>query len=484
MTEPGQSTLAGRLDTKLKLDMALFFGGNPDAMDSAASLATWAGYREIELDQALQELAAQGILKRSGGVYTLADDPETRRELAEFAAHYRYTRSGLEDLLETLERDRQRMAERIEELEISTQAIVASMAEGLVVVDPDMKLRFFNDAALEILPGDIGEHLGVHVEEAVPEPSLVSVLRESVTENRPAHGSMVRTSHKGVRHYLLNAKPVAGHIGAPYGYVCVLSDVTEIVELDQLKSDLISFVSHELRGPLTGVKSYADTLVLSGGSLPNEQREAFAQTISREIDRLARLLDGFLDISRIEAGRALEVNAHVFDPVALAREAIGIQQATLDRCPLSLRAEKDRLELVGDKDKVLQVLLNLLSNAVKYSPRGGDVTVTVADEANAVRFSVEDHGLGIDKSLFDQVFTPFYRVREPSTRGVRGTGLGLFLSRHLVEAHGGRLWVESEPGQGSAFHFTIPLRHAEAGGESDEEERSARSDRRGREDHC
>jgi len=468
MSGPEQSTLAGRLNTKLKLDMALFFGGNPDAMDSVASLATWAGYREIELDQALQELAADGVLKRSGGVYTLTDHPETRRELAEFAAHYRYTRSGLEDLLETLERDRQRMAERIEELEISTQAIVASMAEGLVVVDPDMKLRFFNDAALQILPGDIGEQLGRPIEEAVPEPGFVAVLRESVTQNRPARGSLVRKTHKGVRHYLVNAKPVIGSGGAAFGHVCVLSDVTEIVELDQLKSDLISFVSHELRGPLTGVKSYAETLVLSGGRLGDEQREAFAQTISREVDRLARLLDGFLDISRIEAGRALEVNAHVFDPVALAREAIEIQRATLDRCPLGLRAQQDRLELVGDKDKVLQVLVNLLSNAVKYSPQGGDVTVTVASDGDAVRFAVEDHGLGIDAGLFEQVFTPFYRVRESSTRGVRGTGLGLYLSRHLVEAHGGRLWVESEPGLGSVFHFTIPLRRAEAGGENDE----------------
>ncbi len=238
--------------------------------------------------------------------------------------------------------------------------------------------------------------------------------------------------------------------------------MTELRELDSLKSDLIGFVSHELRGPLTSIKSYATTLRSQMERLTVEQQQQFTDVICREVDRLARLVDGFLDVSKIEAGRAIELRLETFDAIALAEEALAIQRNVRSKCTLALEVDEDREEtgsipLSADRDKVLQVLLNLLSNAVKYSPDGGDVVLRVIRcGEQGVRFEVLDEGLGMEASQLQQLFTPFHRVRDVRTRSIRGTGLGLHLSKHLVEAHGGRIWVDSKPGEGSRFFFTIP----------------------------
>jgi two-component system phosphate regulon sensor histidine kinase PhoR len=458
-----ETTLSGKLDSKIKLDVALFFGGNPDAIDSAASLGTWAGYREAEMEEALQELCRDGLLVQSGSVYRLTSDPEMRQMLGRFLGQYEQARQSVEDVIDGLERDRERMAERIEELEISTQAIVKSMGEGIVVVDPELRLRFANRAAADILGDALVHGLGEPITELVEEGALLEALRESKDFTGEGRREIETIGPHGQRYYLIHANAITTEEGDVYGHICVLSDITELRELDNLKSDLISFVSHELRNPLGAVKSYADTLVIHSERLDEEKRREFAEVISQEVDRLARLIDGFLDISRIEAGRGLDLVLREFDAVALARRAVEIQSAAGDECPLSLEAPDEEIPMVADRDKILQVLLNLLSNAVKYSPEGGEVTLSVARPDNEVQFTVIDQGLGIDSNQMAQIFTPFYRVRRSETRSVRGTGLGLYLSRHLVEAHGGRLWVESEPGQGSRFYVALPERSAENG---------------------
>lgn len=460
MPAQDDTLLTGKLDSKVKLDLALFFAGNPDAMDSAASLGTWAGYREAEMEKALAELCRDGILVRSGAVYRLTPEPPTRERLAQFQQQYEQARRTIEDLIAGLERDRQRLAERIEELEISTQAIVQGLGEGIVVVDSGLRLRFANQAAADIFGDALIHGLGEPIAELVEEGALLDALQESREFAGEGRRDIETVGPSGPRHYLLHANAITTDEGEVHGHICLLSDVTELRELDSLKSDLISFVSHELRNPLGAVKSYADTLVRHAERLDAEQRRRFAEVISQEVDRLARLIDGYLDISRIEAGRALELMLREVDAAALARRAVDIQTAAGSECPLELDVPEGPLMFVADKDKVLQILLNLLSNAVKYSPEGGKIELRLVERPDEVQFTVSDRGLGIDESQMRSIFTPFYRVRRSETRGVRGTGLGLYLSRHLAEAHGGRLWVDSTPGHGSDFHVVLPRRAA------------------------
>lgn len=457
MANAGQQALTGRLDSKIKLDVALFFAENPDAMDSAASIGTWAGYHMAEMEQALEELCADGLLTCHGQTYRLTDDQSLRAELRHFAAHYRQARRGVEDVIAGLERERRRMAERIEELEVSMRAIVGGMGDALIVVGSDLSVKFANSAAQALLGEAIGE-VGRPLQDTGAPPELVEAFKDSADRAERVRASLVSSSHAGTRYYQADVSPILRHGGELYGLVGVLADVTELRRLDNLKSELIRFVSHELRNPLTALKSCADTLVIASEHLDHDRQQKFSQVISREVDRLARLVDGFLDISKIEAGRALDLHGRVFDAVQLAREAIELQRTASDRCTLSLLPTEEPIEVQADRDKTLQVLLNLLSNAQKYSPGGGEITVAVTRLNGDVHFSVCDQGVGIQPGELDQIFTPFYRADEATTRTVRGTGLGLYLSRKLVEAHGGRMWVESEPGRGSTFHFVLPSR--------------------------
>ena len=215
-------------------------------------------------------------------------------------------------------------------------------------------------------------------------------------------------------------------------------------------------MSHELRNPLGAVKSYADTLVIHADRLDEAKKREFAEVISQEVDRLARLIDAYLDISRIEAGRALELVLREVDAAGLAHRAATIQTAAEAERRIETDVPEGPVTITADKDKVLQILLNLLSNAVKYSPNGGSITLRLVELPDEVQYVVSDQGLGMDENQMRGIFTPFYRVRRSETRKVRGTGLGLYLSKHLAEAHGGRLWAESVPGQGSDFHLALP----------------------------
>lgn len=228
--------------------------------------------------------------------------------------------------------------------------------------------------------------------------------------------------------------------------------------IEQMKDRLLALASHELRTPLTAIKGYALT-VLQGGTLaPDSIETECLQSIVQGADHLTRLIDGFLDLSKVEAGRGIDLVPEDFDVRAMVDEAVGIAAMAARRCTYVVVCGEDVRTLRADRYKLLLVLTNLLSNADKYSPGGGEVIVRVTRAPGELRFAVEDRGMGIPADACDALFTPFHRVRDPRAMDIRGTGLGLSLSKHLVEAHGGRIWVDSEVGRGTTVVFTIPAR--------------------------
>jgi len=227
-------------------------------------------------------------------------------------------------------------------------------------------------------------------------------------------------------------------------------------KVDQLKDSLLAFASHELRTPLTAVRGYAETLLLQDAEELGRLTIELLGCIIQASDHLTRLIDGFLDLSRVDAGRPIELVQQEFDVRGMVEEAVEIQRLAARRCAFEAQYGPGTGTLRGDRYKLMLVLTNLLSNADKYSPGGGTVQVEVAREGDQVRFAVTDHGTGMPPEALEQVFVPFYRLLEPRHREVRGTGLGLCLCKHLVEAHGGRIWIESELGRGSRVQFTVP----------------------------
>ena len=245
--------------------------------------------------------------------------------------------------------------------------------------------------------------------------------------------------------------------------------VERLQEADRVKSNFLATVSHELRTPLTSVIGYSEMLLEGiAGPLNDEQRE-YVRTVMEKGDQLLQLITGILDISRMEAGQMKFAREpfELADVVSVALSTIA-PHARSKKLNLQLALPDELPRLYGDRDKVRQVLLNLLGNAVKFTPEGGAITIRAhvepADEdvpREMVRVEVEDTGIGISSEHHVRVFDPFYQVDNTSTREYGGTGLGLNIVRRFIEAHSGRVGVDSEEGRGATFWFTLPTAAAD-----------------------
>lgn len=231
------------------------------------------------------------------------------------------------------------------------------------------------------------------------------------------------------------------------------TQIAALQELNRLKDEFVSTISHELRTPLTYLISGSE--LLQTGSLPADQQREVLREITRAAETMSRIVEDLLDLSRLGTGRFRLERA----PVALEgliRRVVHSIETGAPRHRFRVLIAHDLPPALADPVRVEQVLLNLLTNAVRYSPGGGTITVSARPSAEGVGVRVRDQGIGIPADKLERIFEKFYRVETPQVRGVRGSGLGLAICKELVEAHGGRIWVESQEGVGSTFSFTLP----------------------------
>ncbi|MCE1246030.1 MAG: ATP-binding protein [Firmicutes bacterium] len=236
-------------------------------------------------------------------------------------------------------------------------------------------------------------------------------------------------------------------------------------EANRLKSEFVSIVSHELRSPLTVIKTYTSALhrdvSLGKNVISEEQKLDIYTTIDREVDRLMNLINKLLDVSRIDAGKPMELNLRDCDLKGLLKIILKLQKTSkfyLDSHIIKDNIPEDLPNIVCDQEKLSQILSNLMENALKYSPGGGDINVTVAYDSEWVVFSIRDKGLGIPKEHLGKLFKKYERFEDEDRKTIPGTGLGLYLIKHLVDLHGGKIWVDTEQGKGSEFKFSLPRR--------------------------
>ncbi len=337
-----------------------------------------------------------------------------------------------------------------------TEAMLFSIADGVIAVNNDARVILVNSAAERILglpPFSYIEQR--HVKEVIRIPALANLFLRSLNSGREM-AEEIRLEGPERKVLKVETSLIEDEPGKSLGIIAIIRDVTTLRELEQAKSDFVSTVSHELRTPLTSIKAYTATLRRRDVSFDEETRQQFLRVIEEETDRLTRLISDLLDMSRIESGR-LELKKREFDLVKLAEIVVGKLESQSAKHTLILAPECDNTKVYADPDKIEQVLMNLLDNAIKYSPQGGEVRVGIGKQRHMVRCSITDPGVGIPAEHIPHIFEKFHRVDNRSTREVYGTGLGLYVSKSIVEAHGGNIWVESEPGKGSTFHFTLPL---------------------------
>jgi two-component system, OmpR family, phosphate regulon sensor histidine kinase PhoR len=319
------------------------------------------------------------------------------------------------------------------------------MVEGVVAADERGRIVTANAAARRLLGYDPLD----------PLPDLAELFRVKAARevvNAVLQGAAVQDREVDLdgRSVLLNARPLPAG-----GAVLVMHNLTELRRLEAVRRDFVANVSHELKTPLTSISGYAETLL----SLPPdpEMARVFLGTILGNARRMQRLVDDLLDLSRIESGRWQPTRAEI-DVASAAREAwteVGARPESR-QVEFSVQVDPGAEKLCADHDAVRQVLTNLLENSLRHTPAGGEIACLGRREGNGVVLAVRDNGTGITREHLPRIFERFYRADSSRSREEGGTGLGLAIVKHLVEAHGGRVWAESERGKGTTVNSWFP----------------------------
>jgi len=384
-----------------------------------------------------------------------------------------------EDEIGTLAVGFNRMAERIRELRRSdlgkllvaqqtTEAAIDSLFDPVIVADADGRVTRINPAA-ERLFGARADTLGKSIDAVTRDPriaqSVSDVLRSQVPAASEDAAAVLPWAVDGARRaFRIRSTPMKDADGRLVGVVTLLEDITHLSEVSRLKSEFIAAASHELRTPLTSVQMGIHLLLEdTRGTLDERQREIL-QVCREDSARLDRLMGELLDLSRIESGaitpqfapvRPAALLAGAVAPLRLQVEARGIR--------LKVDAAPDLPQVTVDRSQIERVIGNLVTNAMRATPPEGTITVTATPRGDEVAISVTDTGAGIPRDYLPRIFEPFAQV--PHAPG-GGAGLGLTISRRIIEGHGGRLTVQSEPGHGSTFTFGIPLAQRGTGHET------------------
>jgi signal transduction histidine kinase len=256
-------------------------------------------------------------------------------------------------------------------------------------------------------------------------------------------------------HVLSSASPITDSRGRVHGAVTVIRDVTQLYELDRLKDQFISVAAHELKTPIAIMKGYSQALLRTSMDLPSTCHKML-DAIDRGADRINRVVNELLDVSRLYEGH-LDLTLERIDLLELVEETVGHFAVNATRHSFRVN-EAVPIVLQGDRDRISQVLTNLVDNAIRYSPQGGLVEVNVSSNGQEAFVSVKDQGVGIPRDKQKRIFERFYRAHTGTPYDYGGMGVGLYISREIVQRHGGRMWFESAEGEGSTLHFALPLR--------------------------
>jgi len=343
-----------------------------------------------------------------------------------------------------------------------TEAIVQSLAEGLVVVNNRGEVVMMNPAAEKLLGVEKQKKIGKSLTEGLSGNEVVALVRdvkgqgERVVEIDSAQAEtkkIIRSS----------SALVENENGQTVGMVSVLTDVTKQRELDRLKSQFVSSVTHELRTPLVATQKALDVIITKTAGPVNDDQARFLDIARRNLERLYALINDILDLSKLEAGKMKieTAPANIEQVVNDVATSLG-SWANSKKIQVNKNIAPGMPTVVMDAGRVIQVLNNLVSNALKFTPQGGTVVLEVKPRPDGqyVEVSVTDTGIGIAKEDLGKLFQKFIQVGERRQMDVSGTGLGLSIAKEIIELHGGRIWAESEKGQGATFRFVLPIQPA------------------------
>ncbi len=372
--------------------------------------------------------------------------PESE-ELAELAGALNETADRLKRTIETITNQKNQL-----------EAILSSMAEGVIAVDSDGRVVSINKKAAQLFEIDGNSATGHIIEETIRNVDLQRFMRYTLMTSTPTEEDITLSAEQSIS---LRARGtyLTDHQGNKSGAVIVLSDMTRMQRLENIRRDFVANVSHELRTPITSIKGFVETL-LDGAINEPEQAQRFLNIIAGHTDRLMAIIEDLLSLSRLEEDGQTRMIAseHLrIRPVLDSAAELSGPKAGDKKIKIEIDCEDDLVAMINPT-LLEQAVLNLIDNAIKYSPAESTIKISAHAADKGVIIVVKDSGCGIEKGHLSRIFERFYVVDKARTRKLGGTGLGLAIVKHITNLHGGSVSVESIPGQGSTFTIHLPIR--------------------------
>ncbi|MFP4346411.1 MAG: ATP-binding protein [Anaerolineales bacterium] len=367
--------------------------------------------------------------------------PRTRDEIGQLTQTFNHMAEQLQEQIRALSTERGRLA-----------AILEHMADGVLIVDEGGRVEMMNLAAARILDTAPAQALERSFAEVARHHRLIELWRRC-QRSREEHTEVIET-RRGEPQFLQIIVTPLRDTKAP-GYLIILQDLTRIRRLETVRRDFISNISHELRTPLASLNALVETLQ-DGAITDPPAATRFLTHMAREVSAMTQIVEELLELSRIESGK---VPLHVKPTPVSALITPPVERLTpqAERAGLVLSVELplEIPQVLADAERVQRVVTNLVHNAIKFTPTGGSVTIHAERQGNKIVIAVEDTGVGIVEQDLPRIFERFYKADRARSGG--GTGLGLAIAKHIIQAHGGHIWVESEENHGSTFAFSLPI---------------------------
>jgi len=369
---------------------------------------------------------------------------KSKDEIGELAESLMEMSEQLEKKINTITEDKNKM-----------EAILSSMQEGVIVLDKNENILIFNSSLSQMVELRSEKYIGRPYWEIISNNEINSILKQTL-KKKDSLSSQVSLLHPEARVIQIQTSPITDNQGGLLGIVAVFHDITNLKKLEKARSEFFANVSHELKTPITSIIASVETL-RNGANDDIKKRDDFLNIIYSHSQRLNNLLNDILSLSRIEF-REVKMN---FQPVSI-KEILG---NTLALYKNKIESKKQSLQIhipsklpsaLADPEMIAQVFSNLIDNAVKFTQEKGQIKVTAREIDNFVQIDISDTGIGIAEKHLSRLFERFYRVDKARSREMGGTGLGLAIVKHIVQAHKGRITVESQPGKGSTFSVFLP----------------------------
>jgi len=402
----------------------------------AILLALWLAQQTTKPLRELTKAASQ----IAEGTFNGALQPHSKDEIGQLTMAFNNMSKQLQNQILAIQSERSKLA-----------AVLSEMTDGVIIVDKYGKIQLINPAAenmFSVLEKDV---VGMSMVEALRNHQIIEIWEKSKNSG-DSQASFLELLPR--RLYLQCIATPLGQ-ALPGSHLLLFQNLTRMRQLETIRQDFISNISHEFRTPLASLKALTETMQEIIESDPSASRR-FLNQMETEIDALSLMVSELLELSRIESGRVPLVIQKV-SPLEIVNSAIERLSLQLDRSGLILSTEmpENLPDILADSKRIEQVFVNLLHNAIKFTPAGGSIVIRVNQQDNYVIFSIQDSGIGIPVDDLTRIFERFYKTDR--ARSGSGTGLGLAISKHIVEAHGGKIWAESVEGSGSIFYFTIPI---------------------------